>query len=304
VLGALAACALVLTAPSAASAARTESTVSAASNVRTESTAAAPACNPKASSLRPSGPPQVTAGSFMAKIRARGYLIAGVDQSTYHFGFLNPLTGQIEGFDIDMIRAVAKAIFGNPDKVVFKAISDAQRIPDITSGAVDIVAHTMTITCARLKDVDFSSVYFDAAQRVLVLKNSPAQSLAALRGQKVCATTGSDSVDVIEKAGAIPVQVPYWTDCLVQLQQGDVAAISTDDSILDGLAAQDPWTKLVGPRLTDEPYGLAISQHHPDFVRFVNAVLAQLRTDGQWAASYAHWVGTPVPAPPPAQYAS
>ncbi len=307
VLGALAACALVLTASSASSAAsavstaRTESTVSTA---RTVSTATAPACNPKASSLRPSGPPQVTAGSFMAKIRARGYLIAGVDQSTYHFGFLNPLTGQIEGFDIDMIRAVAKAIFGNPDKVVFKAISDAQRIPDITSGAVDIVAHTMTITCARLKDVDFSSVYFDAAQRVLVLKNSPAQSLAALRGQKVCATTGSDSVDVIEKAGAIPVQVPYWTDCLVQLQQGDVAAISTDDSILDGLAAQDPWTKLVGPRLTDEPYGLAISQHHPDFVRFVNAVLAQLRTDGQWAASYAHWVGTPVPAPPPAQYAS
>jgi len=307
VLGALAACALVLTASSASSAAsavstaRTESTVSTA---RTVSTATAPACNPKASSLRPSGPPQVTAGSFMARIRARGYLIAGVDQSTYHFGFLNPLTGQIEGFDIDMIRAVAKAIFGNPDKVVFKAISDAQRIPDITSGAVDIVAHTMTITCARLKDVDFSSVYFDAAQRVLVLKNSPAQSLAALRGQKVCATTGSDSVGVIEKARAIPVQVPYWTDCLVQLQQGDVAAISTDDSILDGLAAQDPWTKLVGPRLTDEPYGLAISPQHPDFVRFVNAVLAQLRTDGQWAASYAHWVGTPVPAPPPAQYAS
>ena len=304
VLGALAACALVLTASSAASAVSPARTESAVSTARTVSTATAPACNPKASSLRPSGPPQVTAGSFMARIRARGYLIAGVDQSTYHFGFLNPLTGQIEGFDIDMIRAVAKAIFGNPDKVVFKAISDAQRIPDITSGAVDIVAHTMTITCARLKDVDFSSVYFDAAQRVLVLKSSPAQSLAALRGQKVCATTGSDSVDVIEKAKAIPVQVPYWTDCLVQLQQGDVAAISTDDSILDGLAAQDPWTKLVGPRLTDEPYGLAISPQHPEFVRFVNAVLAQLRTDGQWAASYAHWVGTPVPAPPPAQYAS
>ena len=73
-------------------------------------------------------------------------------------------------------------------------------------------------------------------------------------------------------------------------------------TILDGLAAQDPWTKIVGPRFTSEPYGLAISQQHPDFVRFVNAVLQQLRTDGQWAASYAHWVGTPVPAPPPAHY--
>ena len=238
----------------------------------------------------------------MAKIRARGFLIAGVDQSTYHFGFLNPLTGQIEGFDIDMIRAVAKAIFGNPDKVEYKAISDAQRIPNIVSGAVDIVAHTMTITCARLQQVDFSSVYFDAAQRVLVLKNSTADNLAALRSQKVCATTGSDSLATIAAAGAVPVAVPYWTDCLVLLQQGDVAAISTDDSILDGLAAQDPWTKLIGPRLTDEPYGLAISKQHPDFVRFVNAVLQQLRTNGQWTASYAHWIGTPVPAPPPAQY--
>jgi polar amino acid transport system substrate-binding protein len=264
---------------------------------------AAASCNPKASSLRPSGAPQVTSGSFMAKIRARGVLIAGVDQSTYHFGFLNPLSRQIEGFDIDMIRAMANAIFGDPGKVEFKAISDAQRIPDITSDTVDIVAHTMTITCDRLKLVDFSSVYFDAAQRVLVLKDSTMTSLAGLRGQKVCATSGSDSVNVIRADNAVPVTVPYWTDCLVLLQQGDVAAISTDDSILDGLAAQDPWTKLIGPRLTDEPYGLAISKQHPEFVRFVNAVLQQLRTNGQWAKSYALWIGGPAPAPPQALYA-
>ena len=270
---------------------------------RAVSAAAASTCDPKASSLSPAGPPQVTAGSFMAKIRARGYLIAGVDQSTYHFGFLNPLTGQIEGFDIDMIRAVAQAIFGDPGKVQFKAISDAQRKPDVEDGTVDIVAHTMTITCDRLKDIDFSSVYFDAHQRVLVLKNSSATSLDDLHGQKVCATSGSDSVARISARKAIPVQVPYWTDCLVLLQQGEVAAVSTDDSILDGLAAQDPWTKLVGPPLTDEPYGLAISKQHPEFVRFVNGVLQQLRTNGQWAASYRHWIGTPVAPIPQAQYA-
>jgi polar amino acid transport system substrate-binding protein len=265
---------------------------------------ATPACNPKASSLAPQGPPRVTSGSYMAKIKARGYLIAGVDQSTYHFGFLNPLDKQIEGFDIDMIHAIAKAIFGNADAVEFKAITDAERIPDILNGSVDIVAHTMTITCMRLQQVDFSSVYFDAAQRVLVQDDSTATSLADLKGQKVCATAGSDSLTVIKQYGAFPVSVAYWTDCLVQLQQDQVAAISTDDAILAGLAAQDPFTKLIGPRLTDEPYGLAISKQHPDFVRFVNAVLAQLRSDGQWAASYKHWVGTPVPAPPAAQYAS
>jgi polar amino acid transport system substrate-binding protein len=269
---------------------------------RSAAAAAATSCDPTAS-LRPTGPPQVAPGSFMAKIRARGYLIAGVDQNTYHFGYLNPLDGKIEGFDIDMVRAVAKAIFGNPNKVVFKAISDDQRIPDVRSGAVDIVAHTMTINCERLKEVDFSTVYFDAGQRVLVEANSPAKSLADLGGKRVCATAGSTSIDNIKHLShAIPVPVTYWTDCLVLLQQGDVAAISTDDTILDGLAAQDPWTKIVGPRFTSEPYGLAISQQHPDFVRFVNAVLQQLRTNGQWAASYAHWVGTPVPAPPPAHY--
>jgi polar amino acid transport system substrate-binding protein len=265
--------------------------------------AQASACDPTAS-LRPAGPPVVTPGSFMAKIRARGFLIAGVDQSTFHFGYLNPLDGKIEGLDIDMVRAIAAAIFGNPDKVEFRAISDAQRIPDVQSGAVDIVAHTMTITCDRLKQVDFSTVYFDAGQRVLVQINSPATSIAGLGGKKVCATTGSTSIANIKAAPThpIPVAVPYWTDCLVLLQQGDVAAISTDDSILAGLAAQDPWTKIVGSRFSNEPYGLAISQQHPDFVRFVNAVLQRLRTDGQWAASYAHWIGTPVPPPPPARY--
>jgi polar amino acid transport system substrate-binding protein len=263
------------------------------------------ACNANASSLRPSGPPQVTSGSFMAKIRARGYLIAGVDQSTYHFGFLNPLTNQIEGFDIDVIRAVAQAIFGSsdPSRIHYKAISDAQRIPDIASGEVDIVAHTMTITCDRLQQVDFSAVYFEAHQKVLVLKNSAAASLASLHGQKVCATTGSDSVTAIQKVKATAVQVPYWTDCLVKLQQGDVAAVSTDDSILDGLAAQDPYTKLIGGSLTNEPYGLAISKQHPEFVRFVNAVLQQYESDGQWKASYQRWLGSPQP-PPKLQYAS
>jgi polar amino acid transport system substrate-binding protein len=269
-------------------------------------TRATPSCDSTAdataSSLRPTGPPRVTPGSFMATIRRRGYLIAGVSQSTYPFGFFNPLDGKTEGFDVDMVRAIAKAIFGNPNQVVFKAISDAERIPEVQSGGVDIVAHTMTILCDRLKQVDFSTVYFHAGAQVLVLKNSPVQRLADLRGKPVCATATADSLGYIKAARAIPVAATNFTDCLVLLQQGDVAAISTDNNILAGLKAQDPWTKIVGPVFSSEPYGLAISKRHPEFVRFVNAVLQQLRTDGQWAADYRDWVGTPVQAPPPAKY--
>jgi polar amino acid transport system substrate-binding protein len=254
-------------------------------------------------SLRPLGPPQVTPGSWMDTIRHRGYLIAGVTQSTYPFGFYNPLDGQTEGFEIDILHAIAKAIFGKHPKIEFRAISDAQRAREVQSGAVDIVAHTMTILCKRLKMVDFSSVYFDAGAQVLVLKDSRAKGLADLGGKKVCATATSDSIGYIKAARTpIPFVAPNFTDCLMLLQQGDVAAISTDNSILAGLRHQDPWTKIVGRPFSSEPYGLAISKKHGDFVRFVNAVLQQMRTDGQWAADYRRWVGTPVPAPPRAQY--
>jgi polar amino acid transport system substrate-binding protein len=271
--------------------------------------ATSPACDPTAS-LRPTGPPTVTSGSFMAKIRARGYLIAGVDESTYHFGYLNPFDNQIEGFDVDMVHAIAQAIFGNPNQVRFVVVSDDQRIPAVMSGAVDIVAHTMTITCARWQVVDFSTVYFNAQQRVLVLRSSPAQSLADVFNDngKVCATTGSTSLSTIDASmhsagyAGLSVAVPYWTDCLVLLQQGAVAAISTDDSILAGLEAQDPFTKIIGWSLSPEPYGLAIAKQHADFVRFVNAVLARMRSDGQWAALYKKWIPGPVPPPPPAHY--
>ena len=247
----------------------------------------------------------MTPGSFMAKIRARGYLIAGVDQSTYHFGFLNPLNGKIEGFDIDMVHAIAKAIFGNPNKVEFKAISDAQRIPEVRSGAVDIVAHTMTINCARLQ-----------AGRLLhrLLRRGPARpGLRPTPGSRASPTSAARRCARPPGPPPSPTSRPHpRTPSRSRCRSGPTAwcccsrATSPRSppttTILAGLAAQDPWTKIVGPRFTSEPYGLAISQQHPDFVRFVNAVLQQLRTDGQWAASYAHWVGTPVPAPPPAHY--
>jgi polar amino acid transport system substrate-binding protein len=129
----LAAAALALGAVAATAAPGRPSSIRAASSADHSSAAA---CNQYASSLAPPpGPPQVTPGSFMATIRKRGYLTAGVDQNTYHFGFRDPFNGQLEGFDIDMIKAVAQAIFpdanSNPNRVHWKAISDAEREPDI-----------------------------------------------------------------------------------------------------------------------------------------------------------------------------
>jgi polar amino acid transport system substrate-binding protein len=269
-------------------------------------------CHPL-ESLRPSGPlprpGHMPAGSTMARIYHHRYLIVGVDQTTDLFGYRNPLNGQLQGFDIDVAKQIAQAIFGNPNRIEFKAITSQQRIPVIRNGSVDIVVDSMTINCARLKLVDFSTDYFNAGQRVLVPINSPVRSISQLAHQKVCAASGTTSIETIaaEPSHPVPVAAPNWTDCLVMMQQGQVAAISTDDSVLAGLQAQDPETKLVGPRFTFEPHGIAVSKNSPDLVRFVNAVLARMRTDGQWTALYRQWIGNrlgPVPAPPAAQYRS
>jgi polar amino acid transport system substrate-binding protein len=273
----------------------------------TTTAAPAPACGDPTASLRPTGPlpppKQMPAGTFMQTIQARGRLIVGVDQNTLLFGSLNPFDGTIEGFDIDMLHQVAAAILGDPNAIEYRAITSAQRIPMVQNGTVDIVAETMTINCARIKQVSFSTVYYRAGQKVLVRSDSKATGIGDLAGRKVCAAAGSTSIDNIRNAAShpVPVVVDDWTDCLVGLQRNQVDAISTDDAILAGLAAQDPYTKVVGPRFTDEPYGMAINLNHPDFVRFVNGVLDRMRADGTWAAIYAKWLAArlgPQTAPP------
>lgn len=255
-------------------------------------------CDPRAMSLRP-GP----AGPAVQEIRKRGRLLVGVDQNTYLFGFRDPATGQLSGFDVDIAREIARAIFGNPEKVQFKATSSADRIKAVQSDQVDIVVQTMTMNCERWGQVNFSTEYYTAGQRVLVTRGSGFKSIDDLGGQKVCAASGSTSIRAIAARNSKPkpVAVRDWTDCLVMLQQNQVAAISTDDSILAGLAKQDPNTEVVGPRFTDEPYGIAMDTRTPDLVQFVNGVLEQLRRDGTWTAIHGKWLASTLgPAQPPA----
>jgi polar amino acid transport system substrate-binding protein len=264
-------------------------------------------CDPRAS-LRPPAPMpppgHMPAGTAMERILAKGRLTVGVDQNTFLFGYRDPASGQVVGFDIDIARQIAKAIFGDPDRVQLTAITSAQRIPFVQDRSVDLVVDTMTINCDRLKQVAFSTVYYDAGQRILVPRSSTAKSLTDLGGKKVCAAAGSTSIVTIAATAShpIPVSVADWTDCLVMLQQGQVDAVSTDDTILAGMAAQDPNTKLVGDRFTSEPYGVAINRSSPELVRFVNGVLDQIRADGTWAKIYTQWLGGPAIAPPAAKY--
>lgn len=252
------------------------------------------------------GPEGVTAGSTMAQIRDRGRLVVGVSADSLLLGSRDPISGQIQGFDIDMARLVADAIFGDPDRVELRVITAAQRIPLLQDGTVDLVARNMTITCARWQDIAFSAEYYRSGQKVLVPLGSDATSLDDLADQRVCAPAGTSSLATLEEfPDVVPVPAATHTDCLVRFQQGDVDAITGDDTVLAGLAAQDPYAQVVGEAFTAEPYGLGMNAQAVDLVRFVNAVLDQAKSDGTWAASYERWLSEalgPAPAPPASVY--
>ncbi|MEU4428022.1 glutamate ABC transporter substrate-binding protein [Actinoplanes sp. NPDC024001] len=263
-------------------------------------------CEPERS-LRPSGalpaPGRMPADSRMAEIVRNGRLVLGTSQDTLLFSSRNPRTGQVEGFDVDMGRQIAAALFGDPKKLQIKVVPHAERTAWVRNGKVDLVINTMTANCERWQEVDFSTVYYVAGQRVLVAEGSGIDSLDELGGQKVCAAVGSTSLENIAKVPSkpIPVSKPGFGECLVAFQQNEVAAISTDDTILAGLKAQDPFAKIVGARLTKEPYAIAISKEHPEFTRFVNQVLERMRQDGTWARIHQKWLGTTT-QPPAAEY--
>ncbi|WP_436777538.1 glutamate ABC transporter substrate-binding protein [Yinghuangia sp. YIM S09857] len=283
---------------------------------------AATDCGDPKLSLRPPAsvpkPASWSADSRMQKIVQRGFLIAGVDQSTYPFGYLDPVDATLKGFDIDMLREVAKAIFGDdrPDRIRFRVLLNADRVPaveqnQVDEDQVDIVAMTMTVNCERRERVDFSDVYFTAGQRTLVQKDPSLpqrvrdEGLAALAGYRVCAVDGSTSLARIKdpQYQAVPVEGETWADCLVKLQKGETDAISTDDTILAGLQAQDAkFTEVVGGRISEEPYAMAINKADAEFVRFVNAVLADVKSSGRWTELYKKHIGTSLnetdPKPP------
>ena len=123
-------------------------------------------CDNRLQSFAPAGDPLgIPSGSTMAEIRQRGRLIAGVSADTFLLGARNPVTGQVEGFDIDLVKQVAKAIFGDENKYQLRVITAADRIPVLQDHEVDMVARNMTITCDRWKSIAFSAEYYSPGRR-------------------------------------------------------------------------------------------------------------------------------------------
>ncbi|MET7299560.1 transporter substrate-binding domain-containing protein [Embleya sp. NPDC005575] len=267
-------------------------------------------CSNPLASLRPgSGPPRAADypnDGSLARILRQGFLTIGIDQSTYPFSYADVADhNRLKGFDIDLVREIAADLFGSTDasRLHFRVLPNNIREQSVANGDVDIVAKSVTVNCRRRALVDFSSVYYESGQRVLVVRDGPAATadhakglIGLPSGTRVCTvgnTTAAEAVRVTK--GLVPVTGETWADCLVHIQQGQADASVGDDTIMAGLQAQDRFVQLVGPKLTRESYGLEIAKTHPDLVRFVNASLERIRRDGTWQRLYETYVARYIP---------
>ena len=243
-------------------------------------------------------------GSYMAELVDEGEITIGVKFDVPQFGFRNPTNDEVEGFDADMGREIAEALGVEPKFV--EAISK-NRIPFIQEDKVDIVFSTMTVTEERKEQIDFSEVYYVAAQSFLTRKGE-SMTVETAAGKKVCTAKGSTSelnLPAVQPDVEVVLQDAY-AQCVQLLRNDQVDAVSTDDVILLQFVKQSPDDFEVSEEtFSQEPYGAGIKKGRDEFVEFVNGVIQDMKEDGRWAELYEKWV-TPVtgeepPDPPPAE---
>lgn len=244
------------------------------------------------------------ADSTMGQIQAEGKLTCGVKFDVIAFGFRNPTSGEVEGFDADLCREIATSLGVEPEFV--EAIS-ANRIPFLLEDRVDVVISTMTRNEERLQQIDFSKIYYLAGQKILVKSDSEYQSIDDIvaAGVPVCSGQGSTSEENLREKG-IPeenlVLFGTYTEAAAALVDGRCDAVSTDDSILFGLAAQNEGLEVRGEAFTEEPLGIGIKKGKEDLVEHINGVLEAMAEDGRWAELYdkhiKQYTGEDAPEPP------
>lgn len=231
--------------------------------------------------------------SSLEKVKENDKIVWGVKNDTKLFGLKDPATGNVEGFDIDIAKEITAIILGDASKVEFKEVTSKTRIPMLNNGEIDGIIATMTITEERRQEVDFSDVYFEAGQSLLVKKGSPIQSIEDLDSKsKVIAVKGSTSaVNIREKApDAQVLEFENYAEAFTALKAGQGDTLTTDNSILFGMVSDDNNYEVVGGTFTDEPYGIALKKDSDDFVKAVNDALKKLKDNGKYDEIYSKWI--------------
>jgi putative glutamine transport system substrate-binding protein len=228
----------------------------------------------------------------MEEVKTRGYLVAGVKYDGKPFGYIDS-DGRLKGYEIDLMHEIAKRILGDANAVEFRQVFSSTRIVALSTGSVDIVAATMTITPERQKVVDFSQPYFVAHQAVIVPADSRIQKLSDLENKTILFVLGTTSEGNIRKRLPHAKYIGFKSafDAFENLQKGQGDAMTTDDIILSGFLAGDCRFRALKERLSNEPYGLGLRHNTSEPLRTrLNQALRDMEHDGTLAKLKTKWV--------------
>ncbi|MFH0701966.1 MAG: glutamate ABC transporter substrate-binding protein [bacterium] len=238
---------------------------------------------------------QKTNQDLLQKVKERGKIIVGVKFDSKPFGFIDK-DQELKGFDVDLVKEIAKRILGDENKVEFQQVTSSNRIFSITSGAVDFVAATMTINAKRSQIIDFSSPYYIAGQAIMIPKNSDIKSVKNLNYKKIIIVLGSTSEQNIRRLApkAIIKGFMTYTDAFSALRSGRADALTTDDTIIAGFLTDNANFKMLNERYTKEPYGLGFkkSEDTKSFQKVVNKTLEGIRKDGTLEKIRKKWMSS------------
>lgn len=234
-------------------------------------------------------------GTTMAALNEAGSITIGTKFDQPLFG-LNGPNGP-EGFDVEIGKIIASELGIAEEDIEWKEAVSANREPFIQNGEVDIVIATYTINDKRKEVVSFAGPYYMAGQSILTLAdNEDIESEDDLVGQPVCSVTGSTPAAKLAEIGAEPVLTDTYSNCLEPLRSGAVVAVSTDNVILAGLAAQNEGEfKVVGEPFTEEPYGIGLALEDTEFRMWINDVLEKAYEDGRYEEAWNATAGTVLP---------
>lgn len=219
-------------------------------------------------------------------------------------GLKNP-DGTYSGFDVDVATYVAEQLGYAPDKIEWKEAVSAQRENLIDNDQVDYVVATYSITDERKKRVDFAGPYLVTGQSLLVqANNNDITGKDSLEGKILCSVKGSTPAQKIkDEFPTVQLQeYPNYSACVEALKTGKVAAVTTDEVILAGYAAQTPGAfKLVGGTFSEENYGIGLKKGDTELLTKINDALKKMESDGAWAKAFEKNLGPAgikTPEPP------
>ena len=224
-------------------------------------------------------------GNNVNAIKKRGVLKVGVKIDVPKFGYKDPATGKIDGFEVDLARAVAKKILGDPNKIELTGVTAKTRAALLDNGELDIVAATFTITPERKQSLNFSDPYFTDGIGILVKKSSGIAGLKDLDKKKIgVAKSATTKARLGEKAKAIGANPEFlefdsYPEIKAALDAGRVDAFSVDGAILLGYL--DNTTELLSERYSQEDYGIASAKSKDDLAKVVNDVVSELKSSGE-----------------------